>query len=121
AIRLMSLKSGLPGEGPMTKGTIYVDNIRAVYGNKVDDLYSPVIESINIANKDYTNNAVNITAKLYDYENDQYKSGINWDRVRVKVDGIDYTEKEGHFSYDKDGTVSLSGYKWADGTHRVDV
>lgn len=121
AIRLMSLKSGLPGEGPMTKGSIYVDNIRAVYGNKVDDLYAPVIESINIADKDYNNNAVNITAKLYDYEDDQYKTGINWDRVRIIVDGIDYTGKEGHFSYDKDGTVSLSGYKWADGTHRVEV
>ncbi len=121
AIRLMSLKSGLPGEGPMTKGSIYVDNIRAVYGNKVDDLYAPVIESINIADNDYNRNDVNITARLYDYEDDQYKTGINWDRVRILVDGIDYTGKEGHFSYDKDGTVSLSGYKWADGTHRVEV
>lgn len=121
AIRLMSLKSGLPGEGPMTKGSIYVDNIRAVYGNKVDDLYAPVIESINIADNDYNRNDVNITARLYDYEDDQYKTGINWDRVRILVDGIDYTGKEGHFSFDKDGTVSLSGYKWADGTHRVEV
>ena len=64
---------------------------------------------------------MNITARLYDYEDDQYKTGINWDRVRILVDGIDYTGKEGHFSYDKDGTVSLSGYKWADGTHRVEV
>lgn len=121
AIRMMSLKSGLEGGGPMTKGAIYVDNIRAVYGNKVDDLYPPIIDSINISNKDYNYNNINITARLYDYEEDQYKTGINWDRVRVIVDGIDYTGREGHFSYDKDGTVTLSGYKWADGTHKVEV
>lgn len=121
SIRIMSLKSGMQGEGPMTKGVLYVDNIRAVYGNKVDDLYPPIIDSINITDQDYNNNNVNITAKLYDYQEDQYKTGINWDRVRIKVDNIDYTDKEGHFSYDKDGTVTLSGYKWADGTHKVEV
>lgn len=121
AVRIMSLKSGIEGEGPMSKGALYIDNIRAVYGNKVDDLYPPIIESINIADQDYNNNDINIKAKLYDYQEDQYKTGINWDRVRVLVDNIDYTGKEGHFSYDEDGTVTLSGYKWADGAHKVEV
>ena len=120
-IRIMSLKSGLEGEGPMTKGALYIDNIRAVYGDSVDDLYPPIIDSINIADKEYDVNNINITAKLYDYQEDQYATGINWDRVRIIVDNVDYTGKEGHFSYDKDGTVSLSGYKWADGIHKVEV
>ncbi|MDU5107482.1 phosphodiester glycosidase family protein [Clostridium sp.] len=121
SIRIMSLKSGLEGEGPMTKGVLYIDNIRAVYGDKVDDLYPPIIDSISIADEEYNVNNVNITAKLYDYQEDQYATGINWDRVRILVDNIDYTGKEGHFSYDKDGRVTLSGYKWADGTHKVEV
>lgn len=120
-IRIMSLKSGLEGEGPMTKGVLYIDNIRAVYGDKVDDLYPPIIDSINIADEEYNVNNINITAKLYDYQDDKYATGINWDRVRIFVDNIEYTGKEGHFSYDKDGTVTLSGYKWADGTHKVEV
>ena len=120
-IRIMSLKSGLEGEGPMTKGVLYIDNIRAVYGDKVDDLYPPIIDSINIADEEYNVNNINITAKLYDYQDDKYATGINWDRVRIFVDNIEYTGNEGHFSYDKDGTVTLSGYKWADGTHKVEV
>lgn len=118
-IRLMSTKSGITG--PMTKGTLYVDNIRSVYGDKIDDLYAPIIEEINVQGKSYTTNKITITAKLHDYEQDPFATGINWDRVRVIVDGTDYTGKEGHFSYDKDGIVSLSGYTWADGTHKVDI
>lgn len=116
-IRMMSLKSGL--EGPMTKGALYVDNIRAIYGSKVDDLYPPIVEDINVTDKVYKNNQVNITAKIYDYADDPYKSGINWDRTRIFVDGIDYTKKKGYYSYDKDGSMALTGLKWADGTHKV--
>ncbi len=117
AVRLMSTKSGITG--PMTKGTIYIDNIRAVYGEKVDDLNPPVIQSLNIEDKEYTTNSVNLTAKVNEYEDDPFKTGIDWDKISIFVDGKDYSKAEGHFSYDMDGTVSLSGYKWADGTHKV--
>ena len=117
AIRLMSTKSGIAG--PMTKGTIYIDNIRAVYGEKVDDLNPPVIQSLNVEDKEYTTNAVNLTAKVNEYEDDPFKTGIDWDKISIFVDGKDYSKAAGHFSYDMDGTVSLSGYKWADGTHKV--
>lgn len=119
SIRIMSTKSGITG--PMTKGSIYVDNIRAVYGDKVDDLYPPVIESVNVDEKVYTNNSININAQLHEYENDPFKTGINWNRVRILVDGVDYTAKKDNFSYDMDGTVSLSGLKWADGIHAAEV
>ena len=113
----MSTKSGITG--PMTKGSIYIDNIRAVYGDKVDDLNPPVIQSLNIEDKEYTTNSVNLTAKVNEYEDDPFKTGIDWDKISIFVDGKDYSKAEGHFSYDMDGTVSLSGYKWADGTHKV--
>lgn len=117
AIRMMSTKSGITG--PMTKGSIYFDNIRAVYGEKVDDLFPPVIQSVNTDGKDFTANDVTITAKVNEYEEDPYKTGIEWEKIRFLVDGEDYSKAEGHFSYDMDGSVSLSGYKWADGTHKV--
>ncbi|MCM3766299.1 phosphodiester glycosidase family protein [Neobacillus niacini] len=117
AIRLMSTNSGKVG--PMTKGTIYIDNIRAVYGEKVDDLYPPVIQSINVDGKDFTTNAVNLKADVTEYEDDPFKTGIDWEKIRILVDGKDYSKSAGHFSYDMDGTVSLSGLTWADGTHQA--
>ncbi|MQR97328.1 phosphodiester glycosidase family protein [Fictibacillus phosphorivorans] len=116
-IRLMSTKSGITG--PMTKGSIYVDNIRAVYGEKVDDLFPPVIQSVSTEDKSFTTDEVNITAKVNEYEEDLFKTGIDWDKIRILVDGKNYADAEGHFSYDMDGSVSLSGYRWADGTHKV--
>ncbi|WP_210364672.1 phosphodiester glycosidase family protein [Bacillus sp. REN3] len=116
-IRLMSTKSGITG--PMTKGSIYVDNIRAVYGEKMDDLYPPEIQSINVEGKNFTTSAVNIRAEVNEYVNDPFKTGIDWEKINVFVDGKNYSEAEGHFSYDMDGSISLTGLKWADGTHKV--
>lgn len=115
-IRIMSLKSGIVG--PMTKGSIYVDNIRAVYGANVDDLTAPVIDSVNVDGKTYNTSSVNITTAIHDVS-EPNESGINWDRNRIWVDGVEYTNAQDHYSYDKDGTFSLSGYQWADGVHHV--
>jgi trimeric autotransporter adhesin len=116
-IRLMSTKSGITG--PMTKGSIYVDNIRAVYGEKMDDLYPPEIQSINVEGKNFTISTVNLKAEVNEYEDDPFKTGIDWEKINVFVDGKNYAGAEGHFSYDMDGSISLSGLNWADGTHKV--
>ncbi|GAM12148.1 phosphodiester glycosidase family protein [Mesobacillus selenatarsenatis] len=116
-IRLMSTKSGITG--PMTKGSIYVDNIRAVYGEKMDDLYPPVIQSINVEGKNFTTSAVKLKAEVNEYDDDPFKTGIDWEKINVFVDGKNYGGTEGHFSYDMDGSISLSGLNWADGTHKV--
>lgn len=115
--RLMSTKSGITG--PMTKGSLYIDNIRAVYGDKVDDLNPPVIQSVNVDGKAFTTNVVDLRANVNEYEDDPFKTGIDWEKIRILVDGKDYSKSAGHFSYDMDGTVSLSGLKWADGTHQA--
>ncbi|PLT29154.1 phosphodiester glycosidase family protein [Peribacillus deserti] len=117
AIRLMSTKSGITG--PMTKGSVYVDNIRAVYGEKVDDLHPPVIQSVNVEEQTYTTNAVVIKAVVNEFEEDPFKTGIDWEKISIFVDGKNYSNFEGHYSYDMDGSVSLSGLKWADGIHKV--
>ncbi|WP_423410312.1 phosphodiester glycosidase family protein [Heyndrickxia sp. MSNUG] len=117
AVRMMSTKSGITG--PMTKGSIYIDNIRAVYGEKMDDLYPPEISSINVEGKNFTTNAVNLKAEVNEYQDDPFKTGIDWGKINLYVDGKNYSNAEGHFSYDMDGSISLSGLKWADGTHKV--
>lgn len=117
AVRMMSTKSGITG--PMTKGSFYIDNIRAVYGEKMDDLYPPEITSINVEGKNFTTNAVNLKAEVNEYQNDPFKTGIDWEKINVFVDGKNYSDSEGHFSYDMDGSISLSGLNWADGTHKV--
>ncbi|WP_144702452.1 phosphodiester glycosidase family protein [Fictibacillus phosphorivorans] len=116
-IRLMSTKSGITG--PMTKGSIYVDNIRAVYGEKVDDLFPPVIQSVSTDDQSFTTDEITIAAKVHEYEDDVFKTGIDWEKIRILVDGKNYADAKGHFSYDMDGSVSLSGYRWTDGTHKV--
>ena len=117
AVRLMVTKSGITV--PLRKGTIYIDNIRAVYGDKVDDLNPPVIQSINVDGKEFKTNAVNLKANVNEYEDDPFKTGIDWEKIRFLVDGKDYSKSEGHFSFDMDGSVSLSGLQWADGTHQI--
>lgn len=120
-IRMMSLKSGQPGGGPMTKGSIYVDNIRAVYGANVDDLKAPIIDLIGVDGKTFNNAQVNISAAFHDDMDDPHATGINFDRNRVWVDGTEYTDAKGHYSYDRDGYINLTGYRWADGVHHVHV
>lgn len=120
-IRIMTTKAGQAGGGPKTKGYIYVDNVRAVYGANIDDLYPPIIDSVNVSGQTYTQGDVGITAKIHDDATDKYMSGINWDKVRILVDGKDYTGDAGHFSYDKDGSVSLNGITWSDGMHKATI
>ncbi len=119
ALRIMSIKSG--ETGPMTKGSIYVDNIKAVYGDSMEDLHAPVIESIDVDNKLYNESNVDITASIHEYENDSYMTGVDWDSVKIFVDDKDYTDKKGNFAYDDDGYAKLSGLKWEDGLHKVTV
>lgn len=117
AVRLMSTKSGITG--PMTKGSIYIDNIRAVYGEKVDDLHPPVIQSLNVEGQAFTTNEVNLRASVNEYEDDPFKTGIDWEKIKIFIDGKDFSKAEGHYSYDMDGSVSLTNLKFADGTHKV--
>lgn len=118
AAGIISLHSGMAGGGPMTKGSIYFDNFRFVYGTANDDLTAPVIDSVNVDGKTYNTSSVSITTAIHDVV-EANESGINWDRNRIWVDGVEYTNVAGHYSYDKDGTFTLSGYKWADGVHHV--
>lgn len=120
-IRVMCLKSGLPNGNAMRKGSVYIDNVRAVYGTSVDDMKPPIVDSVSVDGKTYQNGNVNITTSIHDDDTDKYMTGINWGRIKISVDGNDYTNVEGHYSYDKDGTFTLANYRWSDGVHKVTV
>ncbi|WP_341779659.1 phosphodiester glycosidase family protein [Levilactobacillus sp. HBUAS70063] len=120
-VRMMALKSGEENGSPQTKGSIFVDNIRAVYGANVDDLKSPIVDSISVDGKTFTDNAPTITTKIHDDQNDPNMSGIDWERNKIYVDGQDLTDDSSKYTFDPDGTFTLKGYQYANGTHHVKV
>ena len=90
-----------------------------MYGEKVDDLHPPVIQSLNVEGKEFTTNTVNLRADVKEFEDDPFKTGIDWENISIYIDGKDFRKREGHYSYDIDGYISLNGLIFADGTHKV--
>ncbi|MFC6261819.1 phosphodiester glycosidase family protein [Levilactobacillus fujinensis] len=120
-VRMMALKSGKPGGSPQTKGSIYVDNIRAVYGANVDDLKSPIVDNISVDGKTFKDGNITITTKVHDDKNDPNMSGIDWEKNKIYVDGQDLTGDSTKYTFDPDGTFTLKGYQYANGTHHIKV
>ncbi|WP_404459838.1 phosphodiester glycosidase family protein [Sutcliffiella horikoshii] len=95
-------------------GTIYVDNIRAVYGETNDDLENPIISAFTpepdsvVDSTDYS-----ISATLTDEQ-----TGINPERVWMHVDGKEvaasYQEETGELLFSPDKLL-------LDGTHQVKI
>lgn len=105
----------------MTKGHILIDNIRAVYGVNKDDTKSPIIDSVSTDGKTFTNNAPTITVKTHEDTSDPNASGMDWEKNRIMVDGQNLTVDKDHYSFDPDGSMTLHGYKFADGQHHIKV
>lgn len=97
-------------------GTIYVDQIRAVYGETDDDLINPEItQEIPADNEVVGTNKVKISAIAKDNEGG---SGIHPERILMYVDGKEvqatFNEKTGEISY-------IAEEALLDGYHRVKV
>jgi len=120
-VRVMALKAGNPDGAPRTKGSIFVDNIRAVYGANVDDLKSPIVEDISVADKTFDKQGITITAKVHDDQDDPNMSGIDWKKNKIYIDGVDRTTDSTKYTFDPDGTMTLRGYQYSDGIHHVKV
>lgn len=118
AVRVMGVNSGNPGGGPLNKGKIYVDNIRAVYGENKDDLTSPIIDSVDSDGQSYTKNDPTITVKLHDDKSDPNMSGIDWQTSRITIDDQDLTGDKS-FTHDPDGSMTVKGKKFINGTHHL--
>lgn len=88
--------------GARSAGSLYIDNIRAVYGTTVDDMDNPVIDSVKIgaADSDYTDltelsedelnvltkNELQIIAEYHEYQG-EYATGISEANTEILVDG----------------------------------
>ena len=86
--------------GSFTKGSIYLDNIRVVYGDTVDDMEKPEFSAftandveITTAGAEVTSNTVKLSASFYDPESDN-ATGILTEKTAIYVDGIKQTLTE---------------------------
>lgn len=94
-------------------GTIYIDNIRAVYGFTNDDLESPKVRDV-IPEKDSVINNSNPIIKCSLSDN----IGINKDTIKLLIDGKEVV----HAFYPPDGSVSYTPtIPLANGKHNAKV
>ena len=110
------------------KGSVYVDNLQFVYGANVDDIDNPVVDSISTDNGKteiengtvINSNEIDIQADFHDVEN-KYTSGIDYDVVRLYVDGVNKTYDESCVLTQGDNRINYYNLKLADGDHSVMV
>ncbi|MTH54204.1 hypothetical protein GKZ89_12405 [Bacillus mangrovi] len=105
AVRLMETS-----DANKNAGTIYVDNIRAVYGETNDDLVNPVIEST------LPSGTVKEAAPVISAVAKDEQTGINPERITMTVDGKNvkhtFDEETGKISY-LPAAPMLDGYHMA--------
>ncbi|ART78236.1 hypothetical protein B4U37_20265 [Sutcliffiella horikoshii] len=118
--RALPLKMDLPvrlmetDNNNKNAGTIYVDNIRAVYGETNDDLENPIISEFTpVPDSMIDSTNYSISASLTDEQ-----TGINPERVWMHVDGVEvdasYKEETGEILFSPDKPL-------LDGTHQVKI
>lgn len=125
-IRLMMLRSGQPNSmGQMVAGHIYIDDLRVVYGANTDDLYAPQVDSIKLNNEEvdgqtFTTNKFTLEANFSDYMDDKYVTGMDYDKINVLIDGINYRGNEHFYALDAGGNrVFLNEIELPEGEHEV--
>lgn len=134
-IRLMTTPNSFGGNTDhMPYGSIYVDNITAIYGYNPEDTDSPEIDSLSLITPnaeefdiyydDVTHqvetNSFTIESTFYDIEN-EYTTGINYDDIYIYVDGVDYSDL-GQFEVSAtERAVRLQNIYLDDGIHEIKV
>ncbi|MCD8356299.1 MAG: leucine-rich repeat protein, partial [Clostridia bacterium] len=114
--------------GTKSAGSIYFDNLQFVYGANVDDVDSPVIDSIMANNAELTNgavlntNTVTFDASFHDVEN-KYTTGIDTSTIRMYIDGINVTDNDDYtYVADPDGSKNhLYDVNLLNGQHSITV
>lgn len=120
------LQDGTKITNAQCKGSIYIDNLRFVYGANVDDTDSPVIDSIEANNEELKDgetidtNKVSFKSMFHDIEN-KYSTGIDYSTVYIFVDGEDMTKNENYILQKGDNALYLNDLVLANGKHTVKV
>lgn len=120
------LPNGTKITNAQCKGSIYIDNLRFVYGANVDDTDSPIIDSIEANNEELKDgqtidtNKVSFKSMFHDIEN-KYSTGIDYSTVYIFVDGEDMTKNENYVLQKGDNALYLNDLVLANGKHTVKV
>lgn len=111
-----SISLVVAGKNACHKGYLVVDDVQFTYNRSNADTVAPVIDSVSVDGKTYSNYKADIDIRCHDAGT----SEMNWNSIKVSVDGVNYTNAEGYVC-DKNGSVSIKGKSWAVGRHRLDI
>ena len=108
------------------KGSIYIDNLRFVYGANVDDTLAPIIENITANEQELKNGDVfkdnTISFKSYFYDaKDDYATGIDFSTIYVYIDGKDVTKNENCNIVETDSEIRLDDVVLSNGVHKIKI
>ena len=108
------------------KGSIYIDNLQFVYGANKQDTDNPNVDSITANGEELQNgdtiNTNTITFKsLYSDVENKNTSGIDYDTVRMYIDGVNASTYEGYKNVKGDNTVYLFDGKLSNGIHTIKI
>ena len=108
------------------KGSLYIDNLQFVYGANKDDIDNPVIDSITANDTEIKNgmtidnNTINFKSLYSDVEN-KNTSGIDYDTVRMYLDGVNMTSEKNCVNVPGDNAINLYDAKLSNGKHSIKV
>lgn len=129
-IRLMLTVNSFGGEDVKPYGSLYIDNITALYGYNPEDTNAPVVDEINLLDrgntvnldkdKEINFNEFTIESSFHDFENN-FTSGINYDDVNLYIDGINYSDSPNFEISPTDSSLRLTNVALDDGVHEIRV
>lgn len=112
--------------GTRTADAIYFDNLQFVYGTNVDDITSPVVDSMTINGVELQDgmtidtDTISVDTIFHDVEN-KFSTGIDHSTVRMYLDGVNLSGNEKYeYAYDQSGLMThLYNAKLLDGAHSI--
>lgn len=105
-------------------GAIYFDNFQFVYGTNTDDIDNPQVDSITFNNEELPDGGT-VRGSTFDLRAEfsdapgKYARGVDYNTVRLYVDGVNVTEKA--YVNESDEYIDLYDLQLANGTHSVTV
>ncbi len=127
-IRLMIITTSFGGNHDHKPiGSIYVDDIVVTYGTNPEDLNAPEIDYVLINDElieteeviTIDTNNITVETLFADFE-DEYATGIDFERVGIYVDGVNYMNDFGALNI-TDGLAYLQNVYLTDGVHEIKV
>ncbi|MGN1194010.1 MAG: fibronectin type III domain-containing protein [Acutalibacteraceae bacterium] len=120
----ISYQPGGP-KGDKTASTVYLDNIQLVYGANTDDVDNPIISSIKTDTTEIVDDETVLTSNVNTFRASyadvagKYATGIDFDEVKMAIDGVDVTDK----CYINEGDEEIYFYDahLADGKHNIEI